>query len=74
LSYPSLPRTYYYNCVDHLLITIYIIHSCLDGVNDYFLVPLCYINSKTKDNEIINNHNNDSDALFERKIENATEG
>ncbi|MDQ6863796.1 MAG: zinc ribbon domain-containing protein [Thermoproteota archaeon] len=29
---------------------------------------------KQKTKVIINNHNNDSDALFERKIENATEG
>ncbi len=29
---------------------------------------------KQKTKEIFNNHNNDSDALFERKIENATAG
>jgi hypothetical protein len=29
---------------------------------------------KQKTKEIINNYNNDSDALFERKLENVTEG
>ena len=36
----------------------------------------CYVIliQKQKTNEIITNHNNDSETLFERKIENATEG
>ncbi|PWU80196.1 MAG: hypothetical protein DLM72_13480 [Candidatus Nitrosopolaris wilkensis] len=58
--------------VDHLLITIYIIHSYMDASmtihGDVMLIQ------KQKTKEIFNNHNNDSDALFERKIENATAG